>query len=50
MTTTVRPSRLDLPTALTVVVALLYAWVGFASAGVDGAAGLLGAASLPALK
>jgi hypothetical protein len=50
VTTTVRPSPLNLPTVLTVVVVLFYAWVGFASAGVDGAAGLLGPAALPALK
>ena len=46
MTTTVRTSRVNLPMALTVVVALLYAWVGFASVGVDRAAGLLGAAAI----
>jgi len=51
VTTTARPSRrLTLSTALTVVVALLYAWVGFASVGVDRAAGLLGAVAILAAR
>ena len=46
MTATVQPSRLSWRIALTVVVALLYVWVGSASDGVDRIAGLLGAAAI----
>jgi len=46
VTTTPQPSRLSWPIILTVVVALLYVWVGLASHGIDRVAGPLGASAI----
>jgi hypothetical protein len=46
MTTTVQSGRLTWRTGLTIVLALLYGWVGLASAGLDRVTGLLGAVAI----